>query len=103
MQQCGEEIMQQLTPEEIRGLSEEGYTEYLRQHDRISSATIGDLISYLEKNFKPDDKVCWMDCVEGVKNDCTYMTKDQLGTRFFRKLDEKEVDRFTDIDDVLMI
>ena len=41
-------------------------------------------MKYLKDNFKPDDKLCYMDCVEGCKNDCTYITKDQLGDRFFK-------------------
>ena len=50
------------------------------------TATIGFLVEYLKNNFKPENKVCYMNCVEGLKNDCTYVVKEQLGNVFFRKV-----------------
>lgn len=50
------------------------------------SATVQDFIDYLETHFKLDDKLCYMDCVEGLMNDCTYMTKEQLGKKFFYRV-----------------
>lgn len=64
--------------------------------------TIGQLISYLKKNFKLDDKVCYMDCVEGLKNDCTYVTKDMLGSRLFRYVND-DFYEYVNKDDVIVI
>lgn len=50
---------------------------------RLDSATVSQVIEYLKTHFKPDDKLCYMDYVQGCKNDCTYMTIDQLGKDFF--------------------
>ena len=95
--------MKKLSPEEIRNLSQEEYEQYLKDYELDRTATIGYLIDYLKKNFKPDDRVCYMDCVEGVKNDCTYIEKEQLGDRFFRKLREGEASVYVSPDDVMMI
>ena len=51
--------------------------------EKLNTATVAQVIEHLKNNFKMDDKLCYMDCIEGVKNDCTYITKDQLGQRFF--------------------
>lgn len=64
--------------------------------------TVGQLISYLKENFKLDDKVCYMDCVEGLKNDCTYVTKDMLGTKLFRYVND-DFYEYVSKDDVIVI
>lgn len=64
-------------------LSDDEYENWCKLRDTLGTATVGQAIKYLQENFKPYDKLCYMDCVEGCKNDCTYVTKDQLGTRFF--------------------
>ena len=45
-------------------------------NSKLNTATVAQVIEHLQKNFKPDDKLCYMDCVQGCKNDCTYITKD---------------------------
>lgn len=64
-------------------LSGEEFEAWNSLGDRLRTATVSHLIKYLRENFKPDDKLCYMDCVEGYKNDCTYIDKSQLGSRFF--------------------
>ena len=73
-----------------RVLTNAEYQIYEKLSCEIRDAKVGDLIDYLKQKFKPDDKVCYIDCVEGVKNDCTYVRKTQLGDRFFRCADPKE-------------
>lgn len=65
---CKKKIMKQLTNEE--------YEAYVKVREALCTATVGQAIEHLKANFKPTDKVCYMDCVQGYKNDCTYMTKD---------------------------
>lgn len=66
-----------------KALSREEFEAWHNLSDKLCTATISQLIKYLRENFKPDDKLCYMDCVEGYKNDCTYIAKSQLGSRFF--------------------
>jgi len=71
--------------------------EEIEKREIENTARIKDVIEYLKTNFKPEDKICYMDCVEGYKNDCTYVENNQLGTRFFyyaselKKRGEKEL------------
>ena len=67
-----------------RPLTDKEYQVYRKLAHEIRDMKIGDMIDFLKRNFKPDEKVCYMDCVEGLKNDCTYVRKSQLGERFFR-------------------
>ena len=67
-----------------KSLSDEELEAWTKLSETMHTATVGQLVKYLKDNFKPDDKLCYMDCVEGFKNDCTYITKDQLGDRFFK-------------------
>ena len=67
-----------------KALDAEELEAWYKLSEMMHTATVGQLVKYLKDNFKLDDKLCYMDCVEGVKNDCTYITKDQLGDRFFR-------------------
>lgn len=69
---------------------------------RENAYTVGQLISYLKENFKPDDKVCYMDCVEGLKNDCTYVTKDMLGDRLFKYVGDDNYE-YVSKNDVIVI
>ena len=66
-----------------KSLSDEEFEAWTKLSEKLHTATVGQLVKYLKDNFKLDDKLCYMDCVEGCKNDCTYITKDQLGDRFF--------------------
>ena len=45
-------------------------------------ATVGDLIDHLQKNFKPEDKLCFFD-EGGAYINLEQMPKDFLGDRFF--------------------
>ena len=67
-----------------KALDAEELEAWYKLSEMMHTATVGQLVKYLKDNLKLDDKLCYMDCVEGVKNDCTYITKDQLGDRFFR-------------------
>ena len=67
-----------------KALDAEELEAWYKLSETMHTATVGQLVKYLKDNFKPDDKLCYMDCVEGCKNDCTYITKDQLGDRFFK-------------------
>ena len=67
-----------------KALDAEELEAWYKLSEMMHTATVGQLVKYLKDNFKLDDKLCYMDCVEGVKNDCTYITKDQLGDRFFK-------------------
>jgi len=75
---------------DVKAFSHQQYKSWCNIHDFINTATVGQLIDYLKNNFKEDDKVCYMDCVEGYKNDCTYVTKDMLGKRILRYLNEDD-------------
>jgi len=66
-----------------KALNDEEYDAWCKLREVIGTATVGQVIKHLKENFKPTDQLCYMDCVEGCKNDCTYVTKDQLGKRFF--------------------
>lgn len=66
-----------------KALSGEEFEAWHNLSDKLCTATVSQLIKYLRENFKLDDKLCYMDCVEGYKNDCTYIDKSQLGSRFF--------------------
>lgn len=58
--------------------------EEMLQRVRDSSASVGELVDYLRENFSLDDKLCRLDCVEGLRNDCVYVKKSEIGGRFFR-------------------
>ena len=45
--------------------------------------TVSDLIEFLQTNFKPDTKLCWIDCIEGFKYDCKPFYKNKLGKHNF--------------------
>ena len=64
-------------------LSDDELESYHKLSEKLNTATVAQVIEHLKKNFKMDDKLCYMDCIEGFKNDCTYVTKDQLGQSFF--------------------
>ena len=64
-------------------MSDDELESYHKLSEKLNTATVAQVIEHLKKNFKLDDKLCYMDCIEGVKNDCTYVTKDQLGHSFF--------------------
>ena len=64
-------------------LSDDELESYHKLIEKLNTATVAQVIEHLKKNFKMDDKLCYMDCIEGFKNDCTYVTKDQLGQSFF--------------------
>jgi len=79
-----------------KALTDEEYDAWNKLREVIGTATVGQVIKHLKENFKPTDKLCYMDCVEGYKNDCTYVTKDQLGKRFFyyvKDLKERSMQR----------
>ena len=67
-----------------RALTHDEYEIYRKLEHEIQTMKVGDLIDYLKRSFKPDDKVCYMDYIEGFKYDCAYVKKNQLGRRFFR-------------------
>ena len=64
-------------------LSDDELESYHKLSEKLNTATVAQVIEHQKKNFKMDDKLCYMDCIEGFKNDCTYVTKDQLGQGFF--------------------
>ena len=64
-------------------MSDDELESYHTLIEKLNTATVAQVIEHLKKNFKMDDKLCYMDCIEGFKNDCTYVTKDQLGQSFF--------------------
>ena len=66
-----------------KALSDDEFESYHKLIEKLNTATVAQVIEHLKNNFKMDDKLCYMDCIEGVKNDCTYVTKDQLGHSFF--------------------
>ena len=66
-----------------KSLSDDELESYHKLSEKLNTATVAQVIEHLKKNFKMDDKLCYMDCIEGFKNDCTYVTKDQLGQSFF--------------------
>ena len=66
-----------------KALSDDEFEAWHKLSEKLDTATVAQVIEYLQKNFNLDDKLCYMDCIEGVKNDCTYVTKDQLGHGFF--------------------
>jgi len=78
----------------------------------LGTATVGQVIKHLKENFKPTDRLCYMDCIEGLRNECTYVTKDRLGERFFyyvkdikARIDAIEADQmfsFVNDNDVVM-
>lgn len=81
----------------IGALAHDEFEAWHKLSDKLRTATISQVLNYLKKNFKPDDKLCYMDCVEGVRNDCTYITRDQLGERFFytvKSMKEREKKRY---------
>lgn len=67
-----------------KALDDEELEAWTKLSETMHAVTVGQLVKYLKDNFKLDDKLCYMNCVEGCKNDCTYITKDQLGDRFFK-------------------
>ena len=67
-----------------KALDDEELEAWTKLSETMHTVTVGQLVKYLKDNFKLDDKLCYMNCVEGCKNDCTYITKDQLGDRFFK-------------------
>lgn len=79
-----------------KALSTDEFEAWHKLSDKLRTATVAQLIKYLQENFKLNDKLCYMDCVEGCKNDCMYITKDQLGSRFFyyvKELKERNMKR----------
>jgi len=88
----------------ISEMTDEEYIEHLRQKEIEHTATIGDVISFLEENFRPDDKMCYMDCIEGMKNDCTFVRKRDLGDRFLYYVKKLKIDhKYVDDGDVVLI
>ena len=56
------------------------------------TATVQDLITHLQTNFKPTDKICiWYE--GGAYMNCEHIPKDELGKRFFKyvKEDKKQL------------
>ena len=74
----------EVSNDNMKALDDEELEAWYKLSEKLHTATVGQLVKYLKDNFKLDDKLCYMDCVEGFKNDCTYITKDQLGDRFFK-------------------
>lgn len=82
--------------EEQKKLSEmtaEEFGKWATEESRKHAVTVNDYVRYLLDNFKPTDKICYMDCVEGLRNDCTYITVDMLGKSMFRYV--KDVKKVT--------
>jgi len=53
-------------------------------------ATVGDLIAHLQRNFRPEDKLCFWD-EGGAYMNCEHVTKDMLGDRMFKYVkDDKQ-------------
>ena len=58
--------------------------QYMKEFDRKHTPTVGEVIEFLKSHFKPTDKLCYMDCIEGVKYNAEPIYKEDLGKRFFR-------------------
>lgn len=67
-----------------RALDDDEFESWHKLSEKLHTATVGQVIKYLQDNFKLDNKLCYMNYVQGCKNDCAYMTKDQLGNQFFK-------------------
>lgn len=53
----------------------------MSEHD-VAICTVGDLIEHLQKNFKPEDKLCrWFE--SGAYMNCEHILKDHLGDLMF--------------------
>ena len=53
-------------------------------------ATVGDLIAHLQRNFKPEERLCFWD-EGGAYMNCEHVTKDMLGKMMFKSVrDEKQ-------------
>ena len=79
-----------------RALDDSEFEAWHKLSEKLHTATVAQVIEYLKKNFNLNDKLCYMDYVQGYKNDCTYMTKDQLGKRFFyyvKELKQRNMER----------
>lgn len=66
-----------------KAIDDNEFESWHKLSEKLHTTTVKQLIDYLQANFKLDDKLCYMDYVQGYKNDCTYIIKDQLGKRFF--------------------
>ena len=53
-------------------------------------ATVGDLIAHLQRNFRPEDKLCFWD-EGGAYMNCEHVTKSMLGDMMFKYVkDDKQ-------------
>ena len=53
-------------------------------------ATVGDLIAHLQRNFRPEDKLCFWD-EGGAYMNCKHVTKSMLGDMMFKYVkDDKQ-------------
>ena len=53
-------------------------------------ATVGDLIAHLQRNFRPEDKLCFWD-EGGAYMNCEHVTKRMLGDMMFKYVkDDKQ-------------
>jgi len=60
----------------------------MREKDFI--ATVGDLIAHLQRNFRPEDKLCFWD-EGGAYMNCEHVTKNMLGDMMFKYVkDDKQ-------------
>ena len=93
-------------------------TTDINEYNNSCAATVGDLIRHLQKNFKPDDKLCfWYE--GGAYMNCENIPDDYIGERMFRyvkdckrdsiknhKYSKKQVDddyKYVSDNDVLVI
>jgi len=81
---CCDDMSLSASSKKMRHLTDEEYEAYSKLRETLNTATIEQLVEYLQENFKLDDKLCYMDCVEGLKNDCKYVDEVDVGKRFFR-------------------
>ena len=69
-------------PEFVYECSDDSMPVMPMEEDSII-ATVGDLVSHLQRNFRPEDKLCFWD-EGGAYMNCEYVTKNMLGDMMFK-------------------
>ena len=60
--------------------------------DDSTIATVGDLVAHLQKNFKPEDRLCfWYE--GGAYMNCEHVLKSMLGVMMFKYVKDDKVRR----------
>ena len=55
-------------------------------------ATVGDLIAHLQRNFRPEDRLCFWD-EGGAYMNCEHVTKSMLGDMMFKYVKDDKLRR----------